>query len=95
MVSPKSHRVFYFITENKTWRREQSMEVVSGVLFGMEERIRAKLIKAGAISHEKAVSAQEADLDMQEANWIHYIAGGMFAAVKKTTNNLYYVRTPN
>jgi hypothetical protein len=71
------------------------MEVVSGVLFGMEERIRAKLIAAGAISHEKAVTAQQAHLDVQEENWIHYIAGGMFAGVKKTPANLYYVRTRN
>ncbi len=71
------------------------MEVVSGVLFGVEERIRAKLIKAGATSHEKAVTAEQAHLDMQEENWIHYIAGGMFAGVKKTAANLYYVRTRN
>jgi hypothetical protein len=71
------------------------MEVVSGTLFSMEERIRAKLIKAGAISHEKAVTAEEADLDMQEENWIHYIAGGLFAAVKKTAANLYYVSVYN
>jgi hypothetical protein len=69
------------------------MEVVSGVAFGMEERIKAKLVAVGAISHEKAVSAEEAKLDVQESNWIHYIAGGMFAGVKKTTDNLYYVRT--
>ena len=69
------------------------MEVVSGVAFGMEERIKAKLIAVGAISHEKAVSAEEAKLDVQESNWIHYIAGGMFAGVKKTTDKLYYVRT--
>ncbi len=71
------------------------MEVVSGVLFGMEERIRVKLIAAGATSHEKAVTAEQAKLDMQEANWIHYIAGGMFAGVKKTAANLYYVRPHN
>lgn len=71
------------------------MEVVSGILFGMEERIRAKLIAAGATSHEKAVTAQQANLDAQEENWIHYIAGGMFAGVKKTPTNLYYVRTRN
>jgi VIT1/CCC1 family predicted Fe2+/Mn2+ transporter len=71
------------------------MEVASGILFSMEERIRTKLIAAGAISHEKAVSAEEADLDMQEQNWIHYIAGGMFAGVKKTASNLYYVARYN
>jgi hypothetical protein len=67
------------------------MEVVSGTLFSMEERIRTKLIAAGATSHGKAVTAQEANLDMQEGNWIHYIAGGLFAGVKKTAANLYYV----
>jgi hypothetical protein len=76
-------------------RKNRNMEVVSGILFGMEERIRAKLIEAGATSHEKAVNAQQAHLDNQEENWIHYIAGGMFAAVKKTADNLYYVRTGN
>ena len=71
------------------------MEVASGILFSMEERIRVKLLAAGATSHEKAVSAEEADLDMQEQNWIHYIAGGMFAGVKKTSANLYYVARYN
>jgi len=67
------------------------MEVASGILFSMEERIRTKLIAANATSHEKAVTAEEADLDMQEKNWLHYIAGGMFAGIKKTSDNLYYV----
>jgi hypothetical protein len=71
------------------------MEVASGILFSMEERIRTKLIEAGATSYEKAVTAQEANLDMQEQNWLHYVAGGMFAAVKKTDANLYYVSVYN
>lgn len=71
------------------------MEAVSGTLFSMEERIRVKLLKVGATSHEKAVTPQQADLDMQEENWIHYIAGGLFANVKKTTANLYYVAKQN
>jgi hypothetical protein len=71
------------------------MEVVSGTLFSMEERIRTKLIAAGATSSEKAITSQEANLDMQEQNWIHYIAGGLFARIKKTADNLYYVVTYN
>lgn len=67
------------------------MESVSGTLFSMEERIRIKLVKVGATSRETAVTAQEADLDMQEGNWVHYIAGGLFANVKKTAANRYYV----
>jgi hypothetical protein len=62
-----SHNPFYFIT--KKMEESKNMEVVSGTLFSMEERIRIKLLKAGATSHEKAVTAQ-ADLDMQEGNWI-------------------------
>ena len=71
------------------------MEAFSGILIDMEERIRVKLMAVGAISHEKAVSAEAAHLDIQEENWIHYIAGGMFASVKKTPANLYYVRIHN
>lgn len=71
------------------------MEVVAGTLFSMEERIKNKLVKAGATSHEKAVTAEQAQLDSQEENWIHYIAGGMFAGVKKTHANLYYVSINN
>ena len=71
------------------------MEVVSGILFSMEERIKTKLQAAGATSSEKAVTAQEAHLDMQEQNWIHYIAGGLLAEVKKTGTNMYYVATRN
>ena len=71
------------------------MEVLSGTLYCMEERITTKLIAAGATSHEKAVTAQQANFDMQEENWIHYIAGGLFARVKKTAANLYYVSTYN
>jgi hypothetical protein len=71
------------------------MEVVSGTLFSMEERIKTKLVAAGATSREKAVTAQQAQLDMQEQNWIHYIAGGLFANVKKTQTNHYYVSTHN
>ncbi len=57
----------------------------------MEERMRAKLLAAGATSQQKAVTAQEANLDIQEENWIHYIAGGLFARVKKTATSQNYV----
>lgn len=66
------------------------MSGISGTLFGVEERIRAKLAAAGAISTETAVSAEEAKFDAQEENWIHYIAGGLFSRIKKTAQNLYY-----
>jgi hypothetical protein len=71
------------------------MEVVSWTLFAMQERIRAKLLAIGATSIEKAVTVQEAHLDMQEQNWLHYIAGGLLARVKKTEGKRYYVATYN
>ena len=69
------------------------MEVVSGTIFKMEQSIRAKLLAVGATSRVKAVTIQEADLDMQEQNWLDYVAGGLFAIVKKTEDKRYYVAT--
>jgi hypothetical protein len=67
------------------------MEAVSGTLFAMEESIMTKLLAAGATSREKAATTQEAHLDVQEQNWLHYIAGGLFARVKKTGDGRFYV----
>jgi len=69
------------------------MEVASGALFATQQRIIAKLLAMGATSREKAITAQEANLDLQEQNWLHYIAGGLFARVKKTKDKRYYVAT--
>ncbi len=68
------------------------MSGASGTAFSVEERIRAKLVAAGATSSEKAVSSEEAKFDMQEQNWLHYIAGGLFSPVKKAAGNLYYTK---
>ena len=69
------------------------MRAVSGITYAMQQRILAKLIAKDATSEEKAVTAQEANLNMQEQNWLHYIAGGLFARVKKTRDKRYYVAT--
>lgn len=69
------------------------MRAVSGITYAMQQRILAKLVAKGATSEEKAVTAQEANLNMQEQNWLHYIAGGLFARVKKTKDKRYYVAT--
>ncbi len=66
------------------------MSGASGTAFKMEESIRAKLVAAGATSSEKAVTSEEAKFDVQEENWLHYIAGGLFSRVKKVSANLYY-----
>lgn len=57
----------------------------------MEDGIRAKLLKAKAVSKEEAVTIQEAHLDMQEQNWLDYVAGGLFSEVKKTRDRRYYI----
>lgn len=69
------------------------METVSVTFFKMEQNIRAKLLAVDATSKGKAVTIQEADLDMQEQNWLDYVAGGLFASVKKTKDKRYYVAT--
>jgi hypothetical protein len=69
------------------------MQVASGTLYATQQSIIAKLSAIGATSREKAVTAQEANLDMQEKNWLNYIAGGLFAIVKKTKDKRYYLTT--
>jgi cytidylate kinase len=69
------------------------MALVSGTLLAIQQRITAKLLETGATSRETAVTAQEAHLDVQEQNWLHYVAGGLFARVKKTEDKRYYVLT--
>jgi hypothetical protein len=67
------------------------MEACAGTVFAMQQRIIAKLQATGATSREKAATAQEAHLDMQEQNWLNYIAGGFASKVKKTKDKRYYV----
>ena len=69
------------------------MEKVSVTFLKMEHSIRDKLRSVGATSMDKAVTIEEVDLDMQEINWLGYVAGGLFATVKKTKNKRYYVTT--
>jgi hypothetical protein len=66
------------------------MSGAAGTAFGIEERIRAKLVAVGATSSERAVTSEEAHFDMQEQNWLHYVAGGLFSRVKKASCNMYY-----
>ena len=69
------------------------MALVSGTLLAIQQRISTKLLEMEATSREKAVTAQDAHLDMQELNWLSYIGGGLFARVKKTEDKRYYVLT--
>ena len=67
------------------------MNGFSGTAFRMEESIKAKLVELGATSQISAVAIQDANLDAQERNWLDYIAGGLFAKVKKTGDKRYYI----
>ena len=58
--------------------------VLSGIQFRVQYRIISKLEAVGATSIEKAVTIEEAGLDVQERNWLNYVAGGLFNKVKKT-----------
>ena len=67
------------------------MNGFSGIAFRMEESIKAKLVEVGATSKNNAVAIQDTNLDAQELNWLDYIAGGLFARIKKTNDKRYYV----
>ena len=69
------------------------MEASSGTVYAMTQRIIAKLRATDATSRKKAATAQEAHLDMQEQNWLHYVAGGFASMVKKTRDRRYYILT--
>lgn len=69
------------------------MEEFSHTLSAMQQRIASKLSAVGANSRDKAVTAREADFDAPEQNWLDYVAGGLFALVKKTQDKRYYVAT--
>lgn len=66
------------------------METTLGIEYAVEASIKTKLEAIGAISKEKAVTSHEAHFNMKEENWLGYIAGGMFARVKKTNDGRFY-----
>jgi hypothetical protein len=40
---------------------------------------------------EKAVTIEEAGLDLQEQDWLIYLAGGFLGEIKKAEDKRYYV----
>ena len=67
------------------------MEVASGTLFATQQRIVAKLLAMEATSKEKAVTFEEAELDLQEQYWLNYFAGIFLGRIKKTEDHRYYI----
>lgn len=63
---------------------------MSGIQFKMKQKIIHKLEKAGAVSLEKAVTIEQANMDVVEESWLHYFAGEYLGQIKKTENNRYY-----
>ena len=64
---------------------------LSGLQFKMCQRIVNKLEKAGATSIQKAVTIDEAELDLPEQQWLNYLAGAFLGEIKKTRDKRYYI----
>jgi len=64
---------------------------MSGIQFEMQHKLIRKFEKAGATSEEKAVTSEEADLDLQEQYWLGYFAGTFLGKIKKTADHRYYI----
>jgi hypothetical protein len=67
------------------------MSINTGIQHKIQNRIMSKLEAMGATSREKAVTIEKANLNAQEQNWLHYIAGGLGDTVKKTEDKRYYI----
>jgi hypothetical protein len=64
---------------------------MSGLQYKMQQRIIHKFGKAGANSQEKAVTIEEADLNVPEQYWLNYFAGTFLGRIKKTDDHRYYI----
>ena len=64
---------------------------LSGIQFIMRQRIINKLEKAGATSRERSVTIKQAELDLQERQWLDYFAGVFLGKIKKTEDKRYFI----
>jgi hypothetical protein len=64
---------------------------LSGIQFKMHQRIINRLEKSGATSIKRAVTIKQAELDLQEQQWLDYFAGVFLGRIKKTDNKRYYI----
>ena len=64
---------------------------MSGIQFKMEQQLVRKFMQAGATSKERAVTVEEAKLDLSECCWIDYFAGNFLGRIKKTREHRYYL----
>jgi len=68
---------------------------INAVFLKLQNEIWEKLVALEATSEERAVTVKEAKFDLQEQNWLPYVAGGLFAKVKKTKDQRYYAKNYN
>jgi hypothetical protein len=64
---------------------------MSGIQYKIQQKLIRKFKEAGATSIEKAVTFEEAKLNVQEQYWLPYFAGSFLGAIKKTKNHTYYL----
>ena len=65
---------------------------MSGIQFKMQQKIIHKLERAGATSKEKAVTIEQASMDIVEESWLDYFAGDYLGQIIKTENSKYYTQ---
>ena len=64
---------------------------IYGTSAKMMYTIVSKLKRAEALSPVKAVTPEEAELDLPQVLWLRYLAGGTLSKIKKTRDGRYYV----
>ena len=77
--------------ERNRMKAMESRTAIYGASAKMMYVIVSKLKEAGAVSPDKAVTPHEAELDLAEARWLTYLAGGTLSRIKKTRDGKYYV----
>ena len=64
---------------------------LSGVQFKIHHKIILKIEKAGGTSQDKAVTIEEAGLNIQEQLWLDYFTGASIDIIRKIGDTRYYI----
>jgi hypothetical protein len=63
---------------------------LAGIVYSISYRVVDKLRKAGAVSRDKAMIPETANLNLQEIEWLQYLACDA-STIKKTRDGRYYI----
>ena len=63
---------------------------LAGIVYSINYRVVDKLRKAGAVSRDKAMMPETANLNLQEIEWLQYLACDA-STIKKTRDGRYYI----